>query len=73
MITKERPPDSGTRVVRALERDGFAIIGSKGSHCKLRRGRRTVVVPLHDEIRPETLASILRATGITPERFRGLL
>jgi len=25
--------------VRALERDGFDVISTKGSHCKLRGGR----------------------------------
>jgi predicted RNA binding protein YcfA (HicA-like mRNA interferase family) len=41
---KRLPVVSGARVVRALEKDGFDIIGTKGSHCKLRRGSRTVIV-----------------------------
>jgi predicted RNA binding protein YcfA (HicA-like mRNA interferase family) len=61
------------RVVRALEKDGFDIIGTKGSHCKLRRGSRTVIVPLHDEVRPGTLASILRAADMSADRLRDLL
>jgi predicted RNA binding protein YcfA (HicA-like mRNA interferase family) len=32
------PIVSGARVVRALEKDGFGVISTKGSHCKLRRG-----------------------------------
>lgn len=32
------PVVSGARVVRALEKDGFDVISTKGSHCKLRRG-----------------------------------
>jgi predicted RNA binding protein YcfA (HicA-like mRNA interferase family) len=67
------PAVSGARVVRALEKDGFEVTGTKGSHCKLRRGSRTVIVPLHEEVRPGTLASILRAAGITAERLRDLL
>jgi predicted RNA binding protein YcfA (HicA-like mRNA interferase family) len=51
---------SGARVVRALEKNGLRSSVLEGSHCKLRRGSRTVIVPLHDEVRPGTLASILR-------------
>ena len=64
---------SGARVVHAPEKDGFAVTGTKGSHCKLRRGSRTVIVPLHDEVRPGTLASILRAADMTADRLRELL
>jgi predicted RNA binding protein YcfA (HicA-like mRNA interferase family) len=70
---KRLPVVSGARVVRALEKDGFDVINTKGSHCKLRRGSRTVIVPLHDEVRPGTLASILRAAGMTADRLRELL
>lgn len=73
MSPRRLPVVSGARVVRALEKDGFAVIGTKGSHCKLRRGPRTVIVPLHNEVRPETLASILRVPGISADRLRELL
>jgi predicted RNA binding protein YcfA (HicA-like mRNA interferase family) len=42
---KRLPVVSGARVARALEKDGFDVIGTKGSHCKLRRDSRTVIVP----------------------------
>jgi predicted RNA binding protein YcfA (HicA-like mRNA interferase family) len=67
------PLTSGVRIVCALEKDGFEVIGTRGSHCKLRQGSRTVIVPLHDEVRPGTLASILRAAGLTADRLRELL
>jgi predicted RNA binding protein YcfA (HicA-like mRNA interferase family) len=70
---KRLPVVSGARVVRALEKDGFDIMGTKGSHYKPRRGSRTVIVPLHDEVRPGTLASILRAADMTADRLRELL
>lgn len=73
MSPKRLPVASGARVVRALEKDGFEVIGTKGSHCKLRRESRTVIIPLHDELRPGALASILRAAGITADRLRELL
>jgi predicted RNA binding protein YcfA (HicA-like mRNA interferase family) len=70
---KRLPVVSGGRVVSSLEKDGFDVIGTKGSHCKLRRGSRTVIVPLYDEVRPGTLASILRAADVTADRLRELL
>ena len=73
MSPKRLPVVSGARVVRALEKDGFDVISTRGSHCKLRRDSRTVIVPLHDEVRPGTLVSILRAADITADRLRELL
>lgn len=73
MSPKRLPIVSGARVVRALEKDGFEVISTRGSHCKLRRGPRTVIVPLHNEVRPGTLASILRAAGLNADRLRDLL
>ncbi len=73
MSPKRLPVVSGARVVRALEKDGFGVIGTKGSHCKLRRGSRTVIVPLHNEVRAGTLASILRAADMTADRLCELL
>jgi predicted RNA binding protein YcfA (HicA-like mRNA interferase family) len=70
---KRLPVVSGAQLVRALEKDGFEVVSTKGSHRKLRRGGRTVIVPLHDEIAMGTLASVLRAAGITSEQLRELL
>jgi len=67
------PVISGLQLVRALEQHGFEVISTRGSHRKLRRGDRTVIVPLHDEIAAGTLASVLRAAGMTPEQLRELL
>lgn len=62
---------SGRQVIRALERAGFTRVSQRGSHVKLRRqaseGERTVIVPLHDELAPGTLASILRQAGMRRE------
>jgi predicted RNA binding protein YcfA (HicA-like mRNA interferase family) len=70
---KRLPVASGARIVRALEKDGFKVISTKGSHCKLRRGPNTVIIPLHDEVRPGTLASVLRAAGMSADELRALL
>jgi predicted RNA binding protein YcfA (HicA-like mRNA interferase family) len=70
------PVASGIEVVRALERAGFAQVGRKGSHCKLRHHERglTVIVPLHRRALPRgTLASILRQAEMTADDLRPLL
>jgi predicted RNA binding protein YcfA (HicA-like mRNA interferase family) len=69
------PVVSGKRIVRALEKVGFEVVSTRGSHCKLRHlsPRRIVIVPLHDEVRPGTLASILRQAGLTADELRDLL
>lgn len=77
-MTSGLPVISGAKAVRALEKLGFEIVGTKGSHCKLPNiadgePTRTVVVPLHDELRVGTLASILRQAGITAAELRALL
>jgi len=73
MSPRRLPVVSGAQVVHALEKDGFEVISTKGSHRKLRRGPNTVIVPLHNELATGTLASILRAAGLTPDRLRELL
>ena len=69
----ELPVVSGPEVVRTLERLGFEQVSQRGSHCKLRRGDRTVIVPLHRELANGTLASILRQAGITADELRAEL
>jgi len=64
---------SGADLVRALEAIGFEEVGQKGSHKKLRKGDRVVIIPMHAEIRVGTLQSILRQAGITKEQLRALL
>lgn len=75
MSPRKLPVVSGAQVVRALEKEGLQVVGTKGSHCKLRHDDppRTAIVPLHDELRTGTLASILRQAGITADRLKELL
>lgn len=67
------PVVSGDQTVRALKNDGFDLVGVKGSHCKLRKADRTVIVPLHKQLKRGTLSSVLKQAGISVERFRELL
>ena len=67
---------SGRRVVRALSRAGFAIVGRKGSHIRMKRTTdrvHIVVIPDHKEIAPGTLLSIMRQSGLAREEFLALL
>ena len=70
------PRVTGPEVIRALERDGFAIARRKGSHAYLRHvdGQATVV-PLHsgETIGPGLLSKFLRDTGVDRDRVLALL
>lgn len=70
------PVVRGRELLRALERDGWYIERTRGHHF-LRHPDRpgNVPVPNHpsDIVSPGTLHSILKQTGITPDRLRELL
>ena len=73
-MTPAVPVVSGAEVVRALGRAGFERVGQRGSHVKLRHvDGRTVIVPMHRELAPGTLRSILRQAGFSADGFRELL
>ncbi len=71
------PVVSGAEVLRALGRGGFTQVSQKGSHVKLRKesptGSLTAIVPMHDELAPGTLRSILRQAGLTVDDLLRLL
>ena len=63
-------PRIGSRdCLAALQKMGFAVVRQKGSHIVLRRGTSGCVVPNHKEIRPGTLAGILKQAGVSVEEF----
>ncbi len=33
------------KIIRRLEKEGFALMGTRGSHHKFRKGNRIVIVP----------------------------
>jgi len=58
-------PLSGRDVAAILSRLGFAVVGTRGSHCKLRRilpsgQRQTLTIPLHRSLAPGTVRAIYR-------------
>jgi predicted RNA binding protein YcfA (HicA-like mRNA interferase family) len=67
------PRLSGSDVVNALGKLGFEVVGTKGSHRKVRRGAATAIVPLHKELAAGTLASVLRQAQITLDEFKAQL
>ena len=68
------PRVSGADVIHALERAGFVFRSQRGSHRKIRHpDGRTVIVPMHRELAPGTLRSILKQAGLSVEQMRDLL
>ena len=70
-------PVSGLKIIKALGKGGFQVVGRKGSHVRLKKktanGIYIVVVPLHSEIKKGTLKSILRQAGLTEEELAQFL
>jgi len=67
---------SGERLIKALRKQGFALVRVKGSHHFLRHADgRCTVVPVHrgEAIGPGLLAQILRDCDLTREDLRSAL
>lgn len=64
---------SGREVCRILEDHGFVIVRQRGSHIVMQKrsgeGTITVPVPDHREVRPGTLRSIIRQSGLPRSLF----
>jgi predicted RNA binding protein YcfA (HicA-like mRNA interferase family) len=66
---------SGDKAIKALERKGWRVHRTKGSHHALEHPdyEPTIVVPRHKELRPGTLNQILKTAEISREEFKKLL
>lgn len=64
---------SGQRVVKGLRRLGFQVENQEGSHVRLSNGVRRVTIPMHRELLPKTLQSILKQAGITIHQLREVI
>ena len=64
---------SGTEMCRILESAGFREIRQRGSHRIMQfcsdETTRTVPVPIHKDLKPGTLASIIRQSGLDKSLF----
>ncbi len=56
-------PLSGKEMRSLFERAGYVLIagGGKGSHWKLRKGNKTVIVPSHKELKKGTEYALKKA------------
>jgi len=70
------PRLKGKELVRALERAGFTVIRSRGSHVFLRHpDGRTTTVPIHsgETLGPGLLRAILRDVELSVDELADLL
>ena len=69
------PTCSGEEAIRAFQRAGWTQYRQRGSHVTLTKSGISVVltVPLHSELGPGLLRSLIRKAGLTPDQFRELL
>ncbi|MGA2205353.1 MAG: type II toxin-antitoxin system HicA family toxin [Terracidiphilus sp.] len=70
------PRIKGKELVRALERAGFAVNRSRGSHVFLKHpDGRTTTVPIHsgETIGPGLLRAILRDVELSADELANLL
>ena len=65
-MSPRTPRLSSKEMIKLLESEGFTVIHTRGSHCKLRKGERTVIVPLNrDPLRIGTQTYVLAKAGIS--------
>jgi len=72
----ELPLLTPRKVIRILNKKGFALARTRGSHQVYwnEESRRQVTVPVHTRDLPQgTLLEILRQAGITRDEIRDLL
>jgi len=71
------PRLSGKEVIKILSKAGFIAVRQKGSHVilvkKTAEGKKSTVVPLHNEIDKGTLLEIIRQAGLKKDEFIGLM
>jgi predicted RNA binding protein YcfA (HicA-like mRNA interferase family) len=77
-VNQRLPSLRAADVVRALQRAGFAVSRTSGSHCRLVHSidpTRKVTVPLHgsSDLKRGTLRSIIAQAGLTVAEFAALL
>ncbi len=66
------PVISGKKLIKFLNKNGFEVVGRKGSHVRMKKktlGKALVtVVPLHKRLDPGTLLEILKQCEIPKEK-----
>jgi predicted RNA binding protein YcfA (HicA-like mRNA interferase family) len=68
---------SYTKIIRALQRDGWTVVRQRGSHIRLQKRigdeLLKLIVPSHRSVKRSTLAHILKQARIDVDRFIELL
>lgn len=65
-MSPKTPVLSGQQMVAFLSNFEFSTMGQKGSYRKMRHADgRTVIIPMHHELAPGTLRSILRQADLS--------
>jgi len=76
-VSAKLPAVNGKQVIAALEKEGWYVKRVRGSHHVLRHPSipDAIPVPVHGnrQVKRGTLASVLRAAGISREEFGDLL
>jgi predicted RNA binding protein YcfA (HicA-like mRNA interferase family) len=77
-MSERLPALKGREVIGALQRAGFSVTRTSGSHCRLVHdtdSTRQVTVPLHSgkDLKRGTVQGILRQAGLTVEELNALL
>lgn len=58
--------------VRAFSKIGY-VVKRQGKHIVLSNGERLLVIPRNNPVKPLTMGSIIKASGLTIEEFKKLL
>jgi predicted RNA binding protein YcfA (HicA-like mRNA interferase family) len=76
-MTDRLPSLKAREVIRALQRAGFVISRTSGSHCRLvhpGHPERKVTVPVHNtDLKRGTLRAIIAQSGLAVQEFIALL
>ena len=76
-MTERLLPVTARKAIRALEKAGFVVSRTSGSHCRLIHSRdpaRKVTIPVHSgDLGRSTLRSIIAQAGLTVAEFNALL
>ncbi len=66
-----------TKVIKALQRDGWVIVRQKGSHIRIQKHLKDqmlkVTIPAHRPVKRSTLSHILKQAKIDLDKFLELL
>ncbi len=74
MMTPLFPPISGKTMIKILEKFGYTVTRTKGSHVRLKhQTKASVTVPLHKELGLGLTLKILKDAELSQEEFRKYL